>query len=60
MSAASSPNDAGDQAGAINQLTHLHFVLDQKRKAFKNWNRSVYKLTKYCLIVLIVWGVFLI
>jgi beta-hydroxylase len=60
MSAASSPNDAGDQTGAINQLTHLHFVLDQKRKAFKNWNRLVYKLTKYSLIVLIVWGVFLI
>jgi beta-hydroxylase len=38
----------------------LHFVLDQKRKAFKNWNRLVYKLTKYSLIVLIVWGVFLI
>lgn len=60
MSAASSPNDAGDQTGAINQLTHLHFVLDQKRKAFKSWNRSVYKLTKYCLIILIVWGVFLL
>lgn len=60
MSAASSPNDAGDQTGAINQLTHLHFVLDQKRKAFKSWNRSVYKLTKYSLIILIVWGVFLL
>ena len=57
MSAASSPNDAGDQTGAINQLTHLHFVLDQKRKAFKNWNRRVYKLTKYSLITLTVLGI---
>ena len=57
MSAASSPNDAGDQTGAINKLTHWHFVLDQKRKAFKQWNRPVYRLTKYSLIAIIVWGV---
>jgi beta-hydroxylase len=57
MSAASSPNDAGDQTGAINKLTHWHFVLDQKRKAFKQWNRPVYRLTKYSLIAIIVWGI---
>ncbi|MCD0502070.1 lipid A hydroxylase LpxO [Bordetella petrii] len=54
MSAASSPNDGGDQTGAINKLTHAHWVIDQKRKQFKAWNRTVYKLTKWSLIVLVV------
>ena len=57
MSAASSPNDTGDQTGAINKLTHLHFVIDEKRKAFKTWNRKLYRLTKYSLIAIIVLGV---
>ena len=58
MSAASSPNDVGDKTGAINRLTHAHWVLDQKRKQFKKWNRTVYKLTKFGLIALVVIGFF--
>lgn len=54
MSAASSPNDGGDQTGAINKLTHAHWVIDQKRKQFKTWNRTVYKITKVVLIALVV------
>jgi beta-hydroxylase len=54
MSAASSPNDATDQTGAINKLTHAHWVLDQKRKRFKAWNRTAYKITKIVLIVLVI------
>lgn len=54
MSAASSPNDAGDQTGAINKLTHLHWHLDQKRRQFKAWNKTVYKITKVALIVLVI------
>ena len=54
MSAASSPNDGGDQTGAINKLTHAHWVFEQKRKAFKAWNRNAYKAVKYGLIVLVV------
>ncbi len=54
MSAASSPNDGGDQTGAINRLTHLHFRIDQKRRAFKKWNKNVYKATKWGLILLVV------
>jgi len=50
MSAASSPNDNGDQTGAINRLTHAHWLLDQQRKRFKAWNRTVYKACKYGLI----------
>jgi beta-hydroxylase len=56
MSAASSPNDSGDQTGAINKLTHLHWVVDQKRKQFKTWNRTAYKATKYALIALVILG----
>jgi len=56
MSAASSPNDGGDQTGAINKLTHAHWVIDQKRKQFKAWNRTVYKVTKIALIALVVLG----
>jgi beta-hydroxylase len=58
MSAASSPNDTGDQTGAINKLTHYHDKLEAKRRAFKQWNRTAYKLTKYTLItLLVVWFV---
>ena len=47
-------NDGGDQTGAINKLTHAHWVFEQKRKAFKAWNRNAYKAVKYGLIVLVV------
>ncbi len=52
MSAASSPNQGRDQTGFINKLTHAHWVIDQKRKAFKDANRTLYKATKVGLIVL--------
>ena len=52
MSAASSPNADSDQTGFINKLTHAHWVIDQKRKAFKDANRTLYKATKVALIVL--------
>jgi beta-hydroxylase len=54
MSAASSPNAEADQTGFINKLTHWHWVVDQKRKAFKAANRTLYKATKIGLIVLAV------
>ena len=54
MSAASSPNDDNDKVGAINRLTHLHFLADQKRKAFKAWSPLAYKLTKVALLALVV------
>jgi beta-hydroxylase len=56
MSAASSPNDSNDQTGLVNKLTHAHWLLEQKRKAFKAWNRTAYKATKYGLIVLVILG----
>jgi beta-hydroxylase len=56
VSAASSPNDSGDQTGAINKLTHLHWKIEQRRKQFKAWNRTVYKITKWGLIALVIVG----
>jgi len=50
MSAASSPNSESDQTGFINKLTHWHWLLDQKRRAFKKANRPLYKATKFGLI----------
>lgn len=52
MSAASSPNAETDQTGFVNKLTHYHWVLDQKRRAFKKANRTAYKATKFGLIAL--------
>ena len=57
MSAASAPNDASDTTGLINRFTIWHHVIDEKRKALKNWNRGVYRLTKYSLLTLIVLGI---
>lgn len=50
MSAASSPNDDNDKVGAINRLTHLHFLADQKRKQLKAWSPLAYKLIKVVLL----------
>ncbi|PHY07800.1 MAG: lipid A hydroxylase LpxO [Alcaligenaceae bacterium] len=51
MAAANSPNDvSSDQTGFINKLTHYHWQVDQKRRAFKKTNRTLYKLTKFFLL----------
>ena len=51
VSAASSPNDAGDRTGLINRLFFLSDRAGQMRRRFKAWNRNVYKLTKVALAV---------
>jgi beta-hydroxylase len=56
MSAASSPNDKQDETGMINKIAHIHWLIEQRRKQFKAWNRSVYKFTKWTLITLIIAG----
>lgn len=56
MSAASSPNDSCDQTGAINRLAYFHHRFEEKRKKFKRANHSVYKVIKYGLIALVVFG----
>lgn len=59
MTAASSPNDDGDQTGGINKLFRYVWVMGQYRRRFKAWNRKVYYVVKFGLIIgvaaLIIW-----
>jgi beta-hydroxylase len=51
MTAASSPNEAGDQTGGINKLFRFVWLVGQYRRRFKAWNRKVYYATKVGLII---------
>jgi beta-hydroxylase len=51
MTAASSPNETGDQTGGINKLFRIAFVMGQYRRRFKKWNRTAYQATKVALII---------
>ena len=59
MTAAASPNEAGDKVGVIGKLFHFAFIAGQYRRRYKQWNPTLYRVTKYALIVglvgLIVW-----
>jgi beta-hydroxylase len=51
MTAASSPNETGDQTGLVSKLFKISFYMGQYRRRFKAWNKNVYKLTKFGLII---------
>ncbi len=51
MTAASSPNDAGDQTGWVNKIFHISFVMGQYRRRFKRWNPTLYKITRVLVIL---------
>lgn len=51
MTAASSPNETGDQTGAVSKLFKVSWVMGRYRRRFKAWNKTVYKLTKGALIL---------
>ena len=51
MTAASSPNEHGDQVGAISKLFWISWVMGRYRRRFKAWNRTAYQLSKAALIV---------
>jgi beta-hydroxylase len=51
MTAASSPNEGGDQVGLVSKLFKISWVMGQYRRRFKAWNRTAYKVTKVALIV---------
>ncbi|MDB5841419.1 MAG: aspartyl/Asparaginyl beta-hydroxylase family protein [Herminiimonas sp.] len=51
MTAASSPNETGDQTGGINKVFHLVWMAGQYRRALKAWSRPVYYLIKAALIL---------
>lgn len=51
MTAASSPNETGDQTGRINKMFRFAWLAGQYRRRLKNWNKTVYKLVKFGLII---------
>ncbi len=51
VTAASSPNETGDQTGGINRVFRFVWVMGQYRRRFKAWNRNAYYATKTLLIV---------
>jgi beta-hydroxylase len=54
MTAAASPNEAGDRVGLIGRFFHFSFIAGQYRRRFKTWNPTVYRATKYLLIVALI------
>lgn len=59
MTAASSPNETGDQTGVISKLFTISYLMGRYRRRYKAWNKTAYQLTKAGLIIglvaLIVW-----
>jgi beta-hydroxylase len=53
VTAASSPNEDGDQTGMINRLFHYAWVIGQYRRRFKRWNKTIYQITRIVLIGLV-------
>jgi beta-hydroxylase len=51
MTAASSPNETGDQTGGINKVFHLVWIAGQYRRKLKSWNRPLYYVVKGALIL---------
>ena len=51
MTAASSPNETGDQTGGINKLFRFVWHAGRYRRRFKAWNRTAYLFTKAGLIL---------
>jgi beta-hydroxylase len=50
MSAAASPNDAGDRTGVIGKLFRISFVAGQYRRRFKRWSPQGYRWGRVLLI----------
>ena len=51
MTAASSPNETGDDTGGINKVFRFFWAAGKYRRRLKKWNKTVYKLVKLGLIV---------
>lgn len=54
LTAASSPNQAGDQTGLINRMFQVSWTLGQYRRRFKAWNRTVYQIARVALIAAVI------
>lgn len=59
MTAASSPNESGDETGGINRLFRFVWLAGQYRRRFKAWNRTAYNLTRIALAALLLAWIFL-
>jgi beta-hydroxylase len=51
MTAASSPNEQGDQTGAVSKLFRISWLLGRYRRRFKNWNKTAYRVSKGLLVI---------
>jgi beta-hydroxylase len=51
VTAASSPNETGDQTGGINKVFRFVWIAGQYRRRLKAWNRPLYYVIKASLIV---------
>jgi len=51
VSAASSPNSEGDPRGLISRLFKISFYAGKYRRAFRSWSPTVYKITKFGLML---------
>ncbi len=51
MSAAASPNDAGDPTGLIGRLFRISAFLGRHRRRFKRWSPALYRATRAALVV---------
>ena len=50
MTAASSPNETGDQTGLVSKAFRISHVMGIYRRRYKAWNLTAYRLTKFALI----------
>ena len=51
VAAASSPNNDGDPRGMISKLFKVSFYAGKYRRAFRDWNRTLYKVLKFGLML---------
>lgn len=56
LTAASSPNETGDQTGGISKIFRFFWLAGQYRRKLKNFSKSLYLLVKFSLILaLLAW-----
>ena len=51
LTAASSPNETGDQTGGISKIFRFFWMAGKYRRRFKAWSRPAYYLVKFGLII---------
>ncbi len=59
MSAAASPNEAGDRTGLIGRLFRFSFIAGKHRRRFKQRHPLGYRVTRYGLLAAVVAGIIL-